>query len=193
MSYACVTSVKSIPATASAELVRAIDIILKKLYHEILPDDTLTALKLVSHNVSASFDKRHVKTDRTYNADCSLLSIIFNICFRLKRSKGLTSSIFKADKDASRLNNRHPITVTAIIRRIYCRISNRRLNQHVRTHYVQKGFRPSFGLVENVVWLTEAMALSQKQNLPLYEFMFDVKKAFKSVMHKHVFTALERT
>ena len=192
-----VASIEHMPEILNRTDVINNDVIAAEHMSQIRADEVLAAIKRMSFDTAAGLDKLRVKTLRTYDPHAKLMAAFFNICFRTGHvpkawNVGRTVVLCKPNKDHRLLANRRPISITSVVRRIYCRVINRRLVSHTKLHYSQKGFQRGPGLLTNIHIARELLLHSRRTGRRLYMVFFDVKRAFDSVGHAQVFLALQR-
>ena len=104
---------------------------------------------------------------------------------------GITSLIPKS-ADSNSPGQFRPITVSAIISRLFHRILASRLESLVPLSPRQKAFRRGDGLQDNVMILRSLIKDRCNKNRPVSLAFIDVAKAFDSVSHESLILAAER-
>ncbi|KAL7370184.1 hypothetical protein ABVT39_021577 [Epinephelus coioides] len=97
--------------------------------------------------------------------------------------------------DPSRLgdvNQWRPITIGSMVLRLFSRILTDRMTAACPIHPRQRGFIASPGCSENLSVLEGVMKLSQQERSSLGVVFVDFAKAFDTVSHEHLLSALER-
>lgn len=187
-------SAEYMPPT-NPELAADVSAVIEPLLRGITACAVLKAMSGMSHEAAAGGDRLRLKTIRTYDNEGKILAAIFTLVVSFGRiptawKSGRTVIIPKPGKNPDDLDNRRPITMVSIVRRIYCRIINACLLPHTKLHISQKGFQKGPGLILNTHLVREILAHSKRKHRRLYMVFFDVKKAFDSVGHAHVLLAM---
>lgn len=90
------------------------------------------------------------------------------------------------------VNQWRPITIGSMVLRLFSRILTARMVAACPTHPRQRGFIASPGCSENLVILDGIMKLSKSEKFSLGVVFVDFAKAFDTVSHEHLLSALER-
>lgn len=103
----------------SCQLAQNIDAMEDDVMWEVTVPEVFRAMRGMSLEVAAGPDRARLKTIKTYDPEGKVLTKLFNICFRFKYTPtqwktGSTFILSKPGKGSSRLNNRRPITVSAM-------------------------------------------------------------------------------
>jgi len=90
------------------------------------------------------------------------------------------------------INNWHPITIGSIILRLFSRILTVRLSKACPINTRQRGFIKSSGCPENLKLLQLLIQSVKREHRPLGVVFVDLAKAFDTVSHDHIITALKQ-
>ena len=94
------------------------------------------------------------------------------------------------DELARTVSNWRPITIGPMVLRLFSSILYKRLSNACPTCVRQKGFSNTPGCSENLLLVEGALKTSSKTGSPLAMVFIDLAKAFDSVSHEHIRTAL---
>lgn len=100
--------------------------------------------------------------------------------------KNRTTLLPKPGKDASKVENLRPITISSIISRLYWGCIDQKLRTVVRFSPRQKGFVSEPGCFNNIHILAEVLRHSKTTSKNLVVTVLDVSKAFDTVPHAAV-------
>ncbi|XP_049895677.1 uncharacterized protein LOC126387169 [Epinephelus moara] len=90
------------------------------------------------------------------------------------------------------VNQWRPITIGSMVLRLFSRILTVRMTAACPIHPRQRGFIASPGCSENLSVLEGVMKLSRQERVSLGVVFVDFAKAFDTVSHEHLLSALER-
>ncbi|XP_049425577.1 uncharacterized protein LOC125884643 [Epinephelus fuscoguttatus] len=90
------------------------------------------------------------------------------------------------------VNQWRPITIGSMVLRLFSRILTVRMTAACPIHPRQRGFIASPGCSENLSVLEGVMRLSRQERVSLGVVFVDFAKAFDTVSHEHLLSALER-
>jgi hypothetical protein len=101
--------------------------------------------------------------------------------------------IFKKG-DCKSLENYRPISILPILYKLFSRVLNERIKKHVdaRQSHDQAGFRCNYGCDDHLFAVSMLRQRADEFQLPLWVAAVDFRKAFDSVEHEAVWSALER-
>ena len=129
-----------------------------------------------------------------------LLESITSLFNKIIRSENIPqqwykSSIVLLHKKGNRddLNNYRPISLMSIIYKVFMKILTNRITRRLDENQPpeQAGFRSSFSTMDHLQTINQLIEKTQEYNMTVYMAFIDYKKAFDSVEHNSVMTALE--
>ena len=109
--------------------------------------------------------------------------------------KKCRTTLIPKTTDASQhgdINQWRPITISSIVLRLFSRILTGRMTVACPIHPHQRGFIASPGCSENLAILAGAMKLSKTEKRSLGVVFIDFAKAFDTISHEHLLSALSR-
>lgn len=89
------------------------------------------------------------------------------------------------------VNQWRPITIASVVLRLFSRILTKRMTVACPIHPRQRGFVASAGCSENLALLEGFLKLSRKEKRSISVVFVDFAKAFDTVSHEHLLSALK--
>ena len=154
-------------------------------YWVFTEDEVREVLKELKRNTAAGIDG--IRTPDLRKLPTGHVTIIMNHWWGWilpeKSEECRTTLLPKKDKELEKVGNWRPITVGNLFIRVYAKLWDKRLKQHVTLDERQKGFVPVNGCYENVKILQEIVK-QQRKRCREYNLVFtDLAKAFDTVSH----------
>ncbi|GBN75980.1 Retrovirus-related Pol polyprotein from type-2 retrotransposable element R2DM [Araneus ventricosus] len=129
---------------------------------------------------------------RISNFELAKFFNIFLLCRQLPDRFSRARTIFLPKKrDAKEPGDFRPISLTPIPARLFSKVLARRLAPTVRLDPEQRGFIPSDGIAQNTFLLDFVLRHSKEKSKRTFVASLDLRKAFDSVSHEAVFSALK--
>ncbi|GCC16572.1 hypothetical protein chiPu_0022439 [Chiloscyllium punctatum] len=164
-------------------------------------EDVLHAIKAMDIETAAGPDRMTLKEiTKLFNKNNGILPKIYSIWIRsgkiplnMKLSRTVLIPKVNNEDELKEINNWRPITIGPIMLRLFTKIIAGRLNKVVNLNKRQKGFMSGVaGCEENIKILENIIKGSKKNKKNLAVVFVDLAKAFDSVGHKLILTALRR-
>lgn len=149
-------------------------------------------------NASAPGPDGVVKQDiRNWDPKCETLTQLFNMWWftgviptRLKESRTILIPKTSDAGTEMEIGNWRPITIGSMILRLFTRVVAKRLADACPLHPRQRGFRPTPGCPENLEVLQGLIRHCKEESSPLAVVFVDFARAFDTVSHEHILSAL---
>ena len=110
-----------------------------------------------------------------------------------KQWKQTVMTVIHKSGDPQQPSNYRPIAIIPILYKLFARLLYCRLAPQLNAEQTsdQAGFRPNFSTLDHLFVFTCIEEKAHEYNLPVWLAALDFKKAFDTVEHHHVWTALE--
>ena len=134
-------------------------------YGVFTEDEVREVLKELKRNTAAGIDG--IRTPDLRKLPTGHVTAIMNHWWEWilpeKSEECRTTLLLKKDKELEKVGNWRPITVGNLLMRVYAKLWDKRLRQHVTLDERQKGFVPVNGCYENVKILQEIVKQQRKR------------------------------
>ena len=157
-------------------------------YGVFTEDEVREVLKELKRNTAAGIDG--IRTPDLRKLPTGHVTAIMNHWWGWilpeKSEECRTTLLLKKDKELEKVGNWRPITVGNLLMRVYAKLWDKRLRQHVTLDERQKGFVPVNGCYENVKILQEIVKQQRKRRREYNLVFIDLAKAFDMVSHQSI-------
>ncbi|KAG7307560.1 hypothetical protein JYU34_007776 [Plutella xylostella] len=194
----CTTFYKNLYSDANKNELPDIEYTCPDTIPPITGQEVYTALKSMKYDKSPGEDG--ITTEALKVGKNTLIPHITNLCNTILHKGQLPVKICHANiillhkkGDKSDIGNYRPISLISHIYKIFIKIIENRISAKLDSHQPpeQAGFRPGFSTTDHLHTLNQIIEKHSEFNKPLYLGFVDYSKAFDSITHNSIFTALQ--